>query len=288
MGRKKVPSELELAEVKYQNLLDKRDGYNDEARVLREDRDLLHAQARGLREEMRALRERRDALVAVMRQHKGRRNELQGKAKDLIALKRKLKGKVKGSVAEEIAAARAAIASLETRQETGALSLDQENALLEELRRRRRALVDLETLRSEQERIDREVGDLDARIDALFRDAEAEHQRVVALSEEASGLHEGVTALVREIAHLQGEADKKHEAYVKVKERADYYHGRAVEMRQKILSSRETRRREIQEARTYIRDQNEAVRKTFTDEARRKALEDAAVRKLLEKGRVEL
>src|SRR5213593_4347060 len=98
MVRKKVPSELEKAEIKLRDLMGRRDALNEQANVHRQERDQLHEQKRTLTAEMRDLKAERDANVREMRAHKGTRNELQSRAKKLIDFRRQVRGKVKGSV----------------------------------------------------------------------------------------------------------------------------------------------------------------------------------------------
>src|SRR3990172_391209 len=93
MVRRKVPGELDKAEIKLGDLMARRDVLNEEANLHRHERDQLHEQKRILSSEMRKLRDERDAVVQLMRSHKTKRNELQFKAKGLIEARRKARGK---------------------------------------------------------------------------------------------------------------------------------------------------------------------------------------------------
>jgi phosphoserine phosphatase len=261
MPRKRTSSELDIAELKYRNLVDKRNGFNDEARVFREERDALNLQKRELLDEMKALREKRDFLVNEMRLHKARRNELQAKAKELIAAKKSQRKVLRRGLDGNIHSLQERISELERRQETVAMDLKEENQLLEDLKRSRDGLAELAELYAEQESILQGIKGADEAIDELFRQADLEHQMVVEKYTESHEVHEKYVGLVKEVSHLIAAADKKHEEFLKIRERADHYHRRAMEMREKILSIRRERVAEKREARAFIRDRRKKFKK---------------------------
>ena len=288
MVRKKEKSELDTAEIKLETLIQKRDALNEEAAVFRQERDLLNKQKRDLVDQMRALRDERNRLVQEMRGHRDRRNELQRKARDLIELKRKVRGQMRSSIGGDLDRLRRDVKGLEMRQQTASLKLDEENALLDDLRGKLRELKDLEALRGEQDRVTKDVKDLDVSITDLFKVADQEHAFVVRLGGEAKDRHEKVVALLNQIDALITEADKKHEEFLKIRTRADEFHQKAVEMREKVLTIRNTQRSEIREARNLIRQQNVSVRKALLDEKKLDQAADDALQLLLKKGRVEM
>ncbi len=288
MVRKKEKSELDNAEIKLESLIQKRDALNEEAAVFRQERDLLNKQKRDLVDQMRALRDERNRLVQEMRGHRDRRNELQRKARDLIELKRTVRGQMRSSIGGDLGRLRRDVKNLEMRQQTASLKLDEENALLDDLRGKLRELKDLEALQGEQDRVVKDVKDLDASITDLFKVADQEHEFVVKLSNDAKDRHEKVVALLNQIDALIAEADKKHEEFLQVRTRADEFHQKAVEMREKVLTIRNTQRAEIREARNLIRQQNVSVRKALLDEKKLDKAADDALQLLLKKGRVEM
>src|SRR5438093_13134832 len=146
----------------------------------------------------------------------------------------------------------------------------------------------LPIFRSEQDKIGKEVRDLDGSITDLFRAADKEHELVVKLNTEAKDRHEKVGALAGQIAALAADADKKHEEYLKVRERADELHGKAMEMREAVLTIRNTARAEIREARNLLRQQNVTVRRELLDERKLDKAAEEALQLLLKKGRVEM
>jgi phosphoserine phosphatase len=286
MVRKKSKTELQIAEVKFKSLLDKRDELNAEARVPRDERNTLNRQKRDLIDEMREFRDKRDSLVKEMRKHKSKRNDLQRRAKELIGLKRGKRRDFKTSLPNEIDSVRAQIHELQMKQETTALSLPKENELIDAVRDKKKELDELEEMYDEQKKIVLEVEGVDDAITKMFQEADEEHQMVVKLSDEAQEIHETVVAHIKEISHLIAESDKKHQEFLKIREKADHYHNRAQEMRQKILSEKKAKRKELAEARRVLKDQNVAAHRALFDE---KALDEDAERaleELLKKGKV--
>ncbi|MCK4366790.1 MAG: hypothetical protein KAW84_02445 [Thermoplasmata archaeon] len=287
MVRKKSKSELNVAEIKYRSLLDRRDELNAEASVPRDERDTLNKQKRELIDKMQELKKKRDSLVAEMRKHKSKRNELQKRAKELIGLRRGKRRDFKTSLPLEIDNMRLEIHELQMKQETTSLTVRKENELIEGVREKRKELDEFEAMYEEQKKLILEMEGVDDTITEFFKKADEEHELVVKLSNEAQGIHETIVVQIKEISHLIAESDKKHQEFLKVREKADYYHNRAQEMRQKILSIRKEKRKEMAEARKEIRDQNIAARKALFDEKKLDEDAERALETLLKKGKVE-
>jgi uncharacterized coiled-coil DUF342 family protein len=288
MVRRKVPTELEKAEIKLRSLMDRRDALNAEASIHRQERDRLHEQKRTLAAELRALKDERGAVVQEMRAHKAKRNEFQGKAKDLIEIRRKMRTRVKGSVSTNLASLRREIAKIEMDQQTKPMKLADENELLDGLKVKVREMRELEKVKGEEDQVRHDVKDIDAKIDEFFRQADDEHAQVVALSEKANALHERVTAMVQNMAVLISEANKKHEEYLEARGKADEEHQKVVEMRTMVLSTRELARAEVREERQILKQHRQDVRRALYDEKKLDEYADKAVEALLKKGKVEI
>ena len=288
MVRKKVPTELEKAEIKLRDLMDRRDVLNQEANIHRHERDQLHEQKRGLAADLRKLKDERGAFVDEMRAHKAKRNQYQSKAKHLIDLRRQLRGRVKAGVGSDLATLRREIARIEMDQQTRPMKLSEENELLDELKAKVREARELEKIKGEEDVVRKDVKEIDAKIDELFTRADEEHMQVVALSEKANAIHEQVTHLVQNLAVLIAEANKKHEEYLEVREKADEVHQKVMEMRGKVLTERDAKRAEQREARQLLKDQRKHVREALFDEKKLDEFADKAVEALLKKGKVEI
>ncbi len=288
MARKEDLTERQQAERRYQSLVEKRDHFNVEARAVREERDLLNRKKAQVRQQANAIRDRRSRLLKEVRDHKAKRNDLQRRAKELIQIKGKLRGRLKGGVGAQVQNRRDQATKLETQQQTQSLSLTEESHLLENLRRARKELAELEVLQREHESVLREVGDVDVAIDDHFQRAEAEHQEVVAKSEQAQALRRELDEKLDEVSVLVAEANRIHELFVKVRERADHFHQRAMEMRKEIISIKRSRRQERTKAKALVKQQKAVVREALEDEEKLDEAVDEAIATLRKGGKLEL
>ncbi len=288
MVRKKTLSELQQAEIKLESLLEKRDALNQEAALARQERDMVHEKKRELSAKLREIKDRRGDLAAQARAHRAKRDEFQAKAKALIELKRKLRAPGGSSASEELRGLKRRIAQMELRQQTASLTLAAENELIDELKGHIKRAKELEVLKGEQDKVIKEVKDLDATITDLFAKADAEHKAATDLSAQAQAVHQETIDLVQGISALILEGNAKHEAFLEARAKADEVHAKVVEMRDKVVTIKGARRSEQREARDLLRSQNRSVRRALYDEKKLEEAADAAVKALLQKGRVEI
>jgi uncharacterized coiled-coil DUF342 family protein len=288
MVRRKTLSELEQAEIRLQSLLERREALNREAQLLREERDLVHSKKREVGDRLRALKDRRASFADEAREHRRKRDELQGKARALIEVRRKLRSSGPSDVGAELRSLTKRVAQMEMRQQTASLSLNEENDLLDRLKESMKRVKVLEGFKAEQDKIRRDVRDLDGEISGLLRSADTEHEAAVVRSDKARAVHEDTLELVRQVSTLGAEGDEKHRAYLEVRGKADEEHAKVVEMREKVLSIKGAKRAEAREARDLLRSQNRSVRAALYDTGKLEATADAALRALLEKGKVEI
>lgn len=281
-------SELQSAELKLRALLNKRDEINAQAALLRSERDTLNEQKRVFQEQMRAARDKRDAFVSEMRIHKKRRDELQAKAKELIEFKKKMKGKPMGDLKDEIRELQRQVKDMELKQQTVPLSIPDERKLIEQTKAKMAEVEKLRKILAEQEKIAKEIKDVDRSIDALFKQADKEHEEVVRLSEEQHKAHEEATGFMKELLAIKATADKKHADFLKLREEADAVHQKAEELRSKVIEIRKEKRMERMEEFRAIRDVNIAARKALDDERKKEKAFDEALETLLKKGKLEL
>src|SRR5437879_3770770 len=270
------------------DLFEKRDALNQEAQLLRQERDLVHEKKREIGAKLRALKDRRASCGGEARGRREERSERQAKAKALIEMKRKLRGTGTADVGTELRSLKRHVSQMEMRQQTASLTLSAENELLGELKGSMKRLKQLESLKADQDKIATEIKDIDSGITEFFEAAEKEHEAAVALSEKARSVHEETVEIVHQIAALIHDGNEKHEAFLAARGKADEIHAKVVEMREKVLSIKGAKRSEVREARTLLRQQNRAVRDALLDEKKLEASADAALKALLEKGKVEI
>ncbi len=288
MVRKKTLSELDQAEIKLESLVEKRTAHNAEAQAARQERDLVHDKKRELSAKLREIKDRRAEFATKAREHRTKRDGLQAKAKALIELKRKLRMQSGSSVTTELKELKRQMKDLELRQQTATLSLSEENELIDRLKQHMKRAKELESVKSEQDAVSKEIRDVDATITDLFAQAEKEHAAALEFSHEAAAVHAETLDLVQAISALVIEGNQKHEEYLEARSKADEVHAKVVEMREKVLSIRGAYRAEQREARDLLRNQNRTVRKVLYDEKKLEESADAALKALLQKGRVEI
>jgi len=288
MAQKKKMTEREQAEKRFRQVLDKRDELNKAGDVIRQERDILHSERKRIQDEMQGLRDQRKAAVDQMRLHKAARNEAQKKAKELIKFKKTAMGKVFKNLDGEIEAYRSDLKFLELKQQTQPMSVQKENDLLDQIRKKQDELPEMEQLLKEQASILAEVDDLNEAITELFKKGDEEHEKVVEFNKTAQEIHEKIEPLAHEVKHLFAEADKKHELYLKYRERAQTYHEKAMEMRKKVLAIRKAEQSELEGERALVNEQNKAVSELMDDEKKLNEAADEAMQLLLKKGKFSL
>jgi len=288
MVRKKEKTELDKAEIKLRSLVEQRDKVNDQARVVRQERDMLNEKRRTIVEDMRAAKTDRDGFVQKLRVHREKRNALHRRTKELIEMKRTRRGHLKKGVGSDLGRLRKAIEDMDRKQQTTTMTIADENELIDQIRKAVKEVRTLEKEKGAQEQVFKEVKDLDAAIDELMEKADDEHGQVVTLAGKAQEVHDHITQLVRDIAVLIAEANKKHEEFLALRERADKYHEAAMDMRGKVLAERKASRAEEMEDRQALRDHKRKVRDTLLDKKKMDEAADKALESLLKGGKVEI
>ena len=281
-------AEIENAERKFQELVMKRDEFNRQAEVAREERNNLNGRKRDLLEIVTKLTDERDQQVRLLREHKRIRNKLQDQARAVLKAKRGKTGKVFPSLSGEAAAMKAEIRFLDMKQQTQVLSLADEGELISDIKKKTLELKKIEAELRQQDEVRVELGEMDANLTGLFKKADEEHEMVVKHYEEAQKIHERMMKLIEECSVLHNEADKKHAQFIDYKEKADTYHQKAVEMREKLLTMKNEKRMQEREARRIIQEQNRSARDALLNPAKVEKKQEEALQQLLKKGKISL
>ena len=254
------------------------------ARVLREERDMIHKSKKEQKDEMKKLKDERDKLVQKMREHKKIRNKLQEEAKKLIKAKQKKRGSVFKNLPLRVEELKADVQMLEYRQETVPMSPQEENDLIEKIREKKHEYENAQEQLKKQEKIEIDIDDKDNAIDELFKKADEEHKKVDKYYKESQKKHEKYIKLVKEMSVSIAEANKKHEEYISIKKEADKVHKKAYEMKSKVMSIKNERRKRYKEAKQAIKEQNVNARKAVMDKEKLKEHADKSV-EALKKGK---
>jgi len=287
-NKKKEIEQIRDAEKKFQSYIKKRNELNDMARVLREERDMIHKSKKDIKEENKKLKKERDELVEKMREHKKIRNKFQEEAKKLIEAKRKKKGEVFRNLPMRVEELKADVQMLEYKQETVPMSSQQENDLIEKIREKKAEYKKVKDQLKKQEKIEIDITDKDNAIDELFKKADEEHNFVEKFYNESQKKHEQYIKLVKEMSVSIAEANKKHEEYIKFKKEADATHKKAYEMKSKIMTIKGERRKRRIEAKKAIKDQNIRARKSVMDKEKLEEHADKSVEELKKGKKIKL
>jgi len=207
--KKKEIEHLKDAEKKYQSYIEKRNEFNDMAKVLREERDMLNDSRKDLKGKIDKIKKERDDLVAKMRHHQKIRNKLQEEAKKLIEAKRKKKGEVFRNLPQRVEELKADVQMLEYRQETVPMSSGEENDLIDKIREKRREYKKIKNLLEKQHQVEIDISDKDNAIDVLFKKADEEHKLVKKFYDGNQKKHELYMKHITELSVSIGEANKK-------------------------------------------------------------------------------
>ncbi|HDP97365.1 MAG TPA: hypothetical protein ENN25_06725 [Euryarchaeota archaeon] len=287
MVKKKI-DQLKSAEEKYQTLIQKRDELNEQANSVRSERNDLNDRKKEFITDLKELREDRRDLSKKIGELKSRRNEFQSKAKSMIETKKKIGSDLGKNPASDLGAKKKEANRLEMEQQTVPLPIEKEAELIKKIRNLYEQINQLEDIVTDQEKVKLSIGEIDKAIDEAFRIADSEHKKMMLLVEDRKFLDDKIAGIVNEIGVVGANANKKHEEYLEIRKSADHFHNRAQEFREKILEIRAARRKEREEQRRAISEQNETVRKELLDEKKREEAADGALQKLLSRGKIEL
>ena len=282
--KKEEIEQLKDAEKKYQSYIRKRNELNDMAKVVREERDMIHESRKDLKTEIEKVKKERDELVEKMRQHKKIRNKYQEEAKKLIEAKRKKKGAVFKNLPIRVEELKADFQMLEYRQETEPMSSREENELIEKIRLKREEYERTKIHLEKQKEVEIDISDKDKAIDELFKKADEEHKLVQKYYDENQKKHERYMKLVNEMSVSIAEANKKHDQYVELRQDAQKTHDKAFEMKSKLIGIKDERRKRFQEAKQMIKEQNIKARKATMDVKKLDEIAEESV-DLLKKGK---
>ncbi len=280
--------ELSDSEKKLKSLYDKREYFNDEAKVHREMRDDLHKTRRAILEEVSVYREKKDEIAQKLKAAKERRNAYNEKARQLRG-DRKPRSEGDPEPLENAYTLDIELKKLEEQYEIHPTkNIQKERELVKRIDDIRRKLLEVRSKEDDDQMARVEGETVEDEITEYRSLADQEHLKVQKFYEEMVAIDDKLKEYYPTINHLRSESDKKHEEYLKIRKHADSYHQRATELREKVLQMRNDRDKLRNEARDLINDQNRSVNDALDDE---EALDDAASRAieiLLKNGKIDL
>ncbi len=273
---------------KFHGYLDQRNHYNDLSRGARDARNLLNDQRREKSLEINQFKEVRDAANEKMREHKEVRNSYQDQAKALISQKKGKKGDMERSLPLQVRKLKQEIEEALLRQETTVMEPSKERDLLDTVRQKKAQLKELEGQLSKQKALEVDLSDTDKAIDELFAKADDEHKLVKQYHDEANAAHAKFIEAVKQVRIISEEADEKHKEFVALKTKADDFHNKAMELREKVMAVRGEHRAQMQERRQEIRSVNQNVNQRLNDPKAIEKANESALDALKKGGKISL
>ncbi|MFW3145194.1 MAG: hypothetical protein ACMUIE_00095 [Thermoplasmatota archaeon] len=293
MSPEEIPQELmkELSdsEKRLKGLLDKRDHFNEEAKVIREMRDDLHKKRKGILEQIQDIRAKRGQILEELKSAKSRRDAYNQRVRDLLGIKRRTDQDMKErDPFEDISTLEIELRKLEETYQTKAHSLEKEREIVKSIEEKRKKLEKLQAkeVTFKAERVQAQTKEDE--ITEYRRLADQEHSNVKELFNKLQEINEKLDEYSPTLDHLRKEGDKRHEEFLKTREHADSYHQKAMDLREKVLQLRQERDKLKKDARELIEDQNKKVRDELEDEGKLDEAADKAVDLLLKKGKISL
>ncbi|MGI6009601.1 MAG: coiled-coil protein [Methanomethylophilus sp.] len=199
----------------------KRDELNAQTKEWKAKRDALNAQVRELVDEAGKSREVRDSYNQKVREAKAVRDEWNKKVAEIRAQINEIRPERKKEEGEEsLGQMKARLDRMEMQQQTSAMSVEKEKALVKQIQ-------DLAKQIGEREKV--EEGDEEIRgLVQQLRDAKAKaeeaHKQVSLNAEEAQKAHDNMLSLYQRADAIRKEADAAQAKFVECKQKADEEH----------------------------------------------------------------
>ena len=254
-------------QAKFNGLLDQRNAFNDMAKAAREERDMLNEQRRVKSAEIEEHKKQRDAANDQMRIHKELRNAYQEQAKALIDQKKGKTGAVERSLPLRVRKLRNDLQAAVEQQQTTSLTVAKEKVLVEKIRAMWLELKELEVEVQKQKAVQVELSGADKDIDELFARADTEHA---------------------EVTKWMKTAREHHEKFIASKTKADDLHGKAMELREKVMQVRGERKAEYDARRKEMQEINQTARRNVADPRAIDQYKDQALEQLKKGGKITL
>jgi uncharacterized coiled-coil DUF342 family protein len=273
---------------KFNSLLEQRNNFNELARKAADERNQLNEQRRSKAAGIEASKAARDAANEEMRKHKELRNAYQDQAKALIAEKKGKTGAVSSSLPLTVRKLRNDLQAMVEQQQTTTLTIAKERVLVEKIAETWKELKAKEQELQKQKSVQVDLSDADQSIDALFAKADEEHEIVSKFMKEAQAHHEAFIAAVKETRVLVNEANAKHAEFVACKTKADEYHTKGMELREKVMQVRGEKKAEFDARRKEVQEVNQVARRNVADPRAIERAQDSALEQLKKGGKIQL
>ncbi|MDI6708043.1 MAG: hypothetical protein QME47_03040 [Candidatus Thermoplasmatota archaeon] len=285
---KKRIAAIEAAEQKYRALVEERDKFNRNAKLVGDEMRLLNDSKGALFKTLNELKSSKTIAIEKIKLHKSKRDELHKKAKELLSLRRSTRKKIIESLPEDLNELKKELEELEFKQQTMPLTLKEENKIINRIRAMIFKAKNLEAALEEQEQLSMELSNINTTIDELFKKADEEHAEVVKLSDEVKELNDKGKALFNEIAEIINKIKKKNKEYLELKSKADEFHKRALGMRATVIAFKKEERLRRELEREALEKRKLEVETQLSDKKELEKFIDKSLEDLKKKGKIEL
>ncbi len=285
-----LQAELSNAEKRLRTIYERRDAFQEEAKVFRDIRNDLQEKRRSTLDTISELKVQKDELYAQINEAKARRDHFNEKA-GLISgtIRRRRDDDKKAEPYEDRITLEIEIGKLEKQYETiPAKDLASERKLVAQIEEKRKKLHAILEKEPEREMKATEYKNAEDEVQDYRQKADDEHKRMNELYGKVREIDQKMKDIYPTINHLRAEGDKNHEEYLKARAQADAQHQKAMELRDHVLQMREEKRKILNEARSVVDDQNRKVRDVLEDESKLDSAADEAVNLLMKKGKISL
>ena len=275
--------QLKSMEAKLRRLRDIRQQHNEAAKRSADSRNSIQNEYKKLRDEINLKLDENKEIRNKAKAHQARRDAIQQQIKELIGQAKNSRGdKKKKSPVLELSEIQSQIDKLETMLETdGSVTLDKENKVLKLIKKHSNRKKELEPLVEEALRIKIDLDNIEGSIQELKVEADSEHLAMVGFHEEADKLWETIKPLFEERDFKKAEGDRLHEAFLECRKQADEVHTEVVAMLEQVNQIRDKLKQERLEAKSWIDDHNESVRKALKTPEKDEKLADSLTQALL-------
>lgn len=281
-------AEQENAEKKLQELYNKRNALNEEAKAFREERDQLNGEKKRLFGKIDTLKVEREKAFEMLNIHKAKRDAYQTQARELIKAKRAKAGDKTPTLFKDVSTLKTSIQEKEWAHQTTPMSVKKEKDLLDILKKQKEELKEKEAELSKQMKLKGIIGDMDGNITEMFGQADAEHVYVQKFYSDARAYKKEMDATFAKIKELGQMSDKAHHKFLSARERADETHQKALEMREQVMGYRKEAWEERKKAKELISEQNKSVKKALEDKDKLEEAAEDSLKALLQQGKIKL
>ena len=257
--------QLKSMEARLKRLRDHRQAHNDAGKRNADARNAVQKEYKILREAIDEQLAENKAIRNKAKIHQARRDAIQAQIRELIGQAKSNRGeKGERSPILELSEVTAQIKKLDTLIETTGMTIEKENKIVKLVKKQMERKRELEPLVDEAMRIKIDLDNIEGSIQELKVEADAEHAAMVEAHKEGDELWEKIKPMFEQRDFKKAEGDRLHEAFLDCRKEADKMHEEVLAMLAQVNGIRDKLKQERLEAKSWIDDHNNSVRRDLT------------------------